>query len=951
MKEWIKKSCMLLFSASLLINSLTSLSVFAEETVAMTENQEINETEGNNAEEDEIEETVVTSETIDSKENVDIEQTNDLNEESVDESEEDIEDIIYEIVDVSIQTSEVYSGEKQSIRITMNNCDKITKATLKGFAEDKGAEVEYELTFVEENVLIFEVDHGLDGADKYSFTSLTIETEKGVMEFDLGAYKDRLTYFVRSDEKGSIVESGISFFSENQFTGKYGNDGRFVIVLDPGHDPGCNTRDWINGVWETDLNWKIALAMKAELEKYEGVEVYINREWSECPEESDGMDCLKARVTRAVNLQADLLISLHNNALGSGSLQYGANGTEIYISKYSDYYLESKGLAEIVERKLSEMGLESRGIRTRDYGSDGGWYDDGNSWDYYAINRHSTMMGIPSLLIEHAYMDNPGDLLFLRDSTKVDEMGRRDAQAIVEYYGLQYSKENGEISVTATTDGRFDIEITNVSAPYGIDKICVPVWSEKNGQDDLVWYEAQKSGSTWRVSVDLRDHNMDDGVYKMHLYYIEQGGINHLIKMTSAKAIVNKTVKADIAVTANDSMNGDFTVEISNLFVPYSIGKVYIPVWSEKNGQDDIVWYEASRDGNRWIANVKGSEHKYDSGVYQIHLYVCDTAGVMHGVKSTSTEISVSDLKKENGILNVVDKQASGDFKVQVEDVHAPYEISKVYIPIWSNKNGQDDLVWYEAQRKGNVWNVSVDVINHKLDEGKYNIHLYYVEPSGKMHFISSTTHDVAIDKNLKPVVSITSKDNVNGSFTVEITNLRPSYSIGKVYVPVWSEKDGQDDLVWYVADKVGSTKWKVDVKAGNHKYMTGTYHVHSYAEEPNGTLHFIQGTTIQVQMDMSKAERGRLSVVDNGNGSFTITISDINAPYDIKNVRVPVWSDRNGQDDLDWYIASRNGDAGSLTVNIKNHKNDTGKYNIHLYYEDMNGVEHYMNETAVIVK
>lgn len=848
MKEWIKKSCMLLFSASLLINSLTSLSVFAEETVAMTENQEINETEGNNAEEDEIEETVVTSETIDSKENVDIEQTNDLNEESVDESEEDIEDIIYEIVDVSIQTSEVYSGEKQSIRITMNNCDKITKATLKGFAEDKGAEVEYELTFVEENVLIFEVDHGLDGADKYSFTSLTIETEKGVMEFDLGAYKDRLTYFVRSDEKGSIVESGISFFSENQFTGKYGNDGRFVIVLDPGHDPGCNTRDWINGVWETDLNWKIALAMKAELEKYEGVEVYINREWSECPEESDGMDCLKARVTRAVNLQADLLISLHNNALGSGSLQYGANGTEIYISKYSDYYLESKGLAEIVERKLSEMGLESRGIRTRDYGSDGGWYDDGNSWDYYAINRHSTMMGIPSLLIEHAYMDNPGDLLFLRDSTKVDEMGRRDAQAIVEYYGLQYSKENGEISVTATTDGRFDIEITNVSAPYGIDKICVPVWSEKNGQDD-------------------------------------------------------------------------------------------------------IVWYEASRDGNRWIANVKGSEHKYDSGVYQIHLYVCDTAGVMHGVKSTSTEISVSDLKKENGILNVVDKQASGDFKVQVEDVHAPYEISKVYIPIWSNKNGQDDLVWYEAQRKGNVWNVSVDVINHKLDEGKYNIHLYYVEPSGKMHFISSTTHDVAIDKNLKPVVSITSKDNVNGSFTVEITNLRPSYSIGKVYVPVWSEKDGQDDLVWYVADKVGSTKWKVDVKAGNHKYMTGTYHVHSYAEEPNGTLHFIQGTTIQVQMDMSKAERGRLSVVDNGNGSFTITISDINAPYDIKNVRVPVWSDRNGQDDLDWYIASRNGDAGSLTVNIKNHKNDTGKYNIHLYYEDMNGVEHYMNETAVIVK
>lgn len=934
---------MLLLCAAMVVNSITPLSVFAEEETISIESEETPES-GETAGKIESEETG-TEETIGmtegAGESIETAQTDEANEVMETETEEDI---AYEIVDVSIKSKDIFAGDRQTIQILLNNCQKVTKATLRGNAEDKGAEIAYDFTAIEENALIFEIDYNQNEADRYAFTSLILETENGVEEYDLSAFSDILAYSVYSVDIGNSVDNGISLFSISQFTGIYGNDGKFVIVLDPGHDPGCNTRDWINGVWETDLNWRIALAMKAELEKYDGVEVYINREWSECPEESDGMECLEARVTRAANLHADLLISLHNNAMGSGSYQYAANGTGIYISKYSDYYLESKGLAEVVMRKLSEMGLGNRGIRTRDYGSDGGSYDDGNTWDYYAINRHGTMMGIPSLLIEHAYMDNPGDLSFLRDSAKVDEMGRRDAQAIVEYYGLQYNKESGEISVTPTTDGQFDIEITGVKAPYVIEKIYVPVWSAKNGQDDLVWYEAQKSENTWHITVDFRDHNMDDGTYNMHLYYIEQGGVNHLIKTTNAEAIVDHSVGVDVEITNKDSENGNFTIEISNLSVPYRINKVLVPVWSEENDQDDLVWYEAQKSGSKWVVNVKGSEHRYDSGKYQIHVYVCDANGAMHGVKSTSTEITVSDQKKEKGTLAVVNKQASGDFTVQIKDVNAPYEISKVYIPIWSNKNGQDDLIWYEAKKQGNVWNTSVDVGNHKLDQGKYNIHLYYAEPSGAVHFISSMVHDVAIDKNLKPAVSITNKDDVNGNFTVEITNLRPSYSIGKVYVPVWSDKDGQDDLVWYVADKVNRSKWKVDVKSGNHKYTTGQYQVHSYVEEPSGALHFIQGITTQVQMDESKAERGKLSIVDNGNGSFTITVNDVHALYSIKNVRVPVWSEKGGQDDLNWYIANRNGNTASLVVSKNNHRYDVGKYNVHLYYEDMAGVEHYID-------
>lgn len=497
--------------------------------------------------------------------------------------------IQYEVIDILLSSKEVEAESKQVVTILMNDTQNIQSAILNGFAANKGSEVQYKLTAVEENTLIFEINYIGDEADEYVLTSLEIETGEGLEIYDLSAYKDTLTYFVFSVDKGTSVESGISFFSINQFTGKYGNDGKFVIVLDPGHDPG----DWVNGVWETDLNWRIALAMKAELEKYESVEVYINREWSECPEESDGMDCLKARVTRGANLEADLLISLHNNALGSGNIQYAASGTEIYISKYSDYYAESKGLAEVVERKLSEMGLRSRGIYVRDYGSDGGFYDDGNSWDYYAINRHSTMMGIPSLLIEHAYMDNPEDLVFLRDSEKVDEIGRRDAQAIVEYYGLSMEKENGDITAALGGDALLDIEITNVSAPYFIEKVYVRMWSQKNSSDDSIWYELEKNGDAWKDTVDMHDHNLESGDYNIELYYIDKQGQYHLINSIVENIIFDDTL------TVNNKTETMYRVYNPNSGEHFYTRNVY-----EKNHLVSLGWND---EGVGWYAPTTGA--------------------------------------------------------------------------------------------------------------------------------------------------------------------------------------------------------------------------------------------------------------------------------------------------------------------------------------------------------
>ncbi|MGQ7458522.1 GBS Bsp-like repeat-containing protein, partial [Streptococcus suis] len=55
--------------------------------------------------------------------------------------------------------------------------------------------------------------------------------------------------------------------------------------------------------------------------------------------------------------------------------------------------------------------------------------------------------------------------------------------------------------------------------------------------------------------------------------------------------------------------------------------------------------------------------------------------------------------------------------------------------------------------------------------------------------------------------------------------------------------------------------------------------------------------------------------------------------------VLVPIWSDENGQDDLRWYTAVRQTDGTyKVSVSKKDHKNSTGTYHIHLYYQYSSG-------------
>lgn len=189
-----------------------------------------------------------------------------------------------------------------------------------------------------------------------------------------------------------------------------------VVVLDPGHG-GKNLGAEYDGYTEKDMTMIVATAMKEELEKYEGVEVYLTRD-------VDKDMSLEERAEFAASKNADFLFCLHFNM----SLGHELFGSEVWISAFGEEHQKGYSFASAEMELLEDAGLYPRGIKTR-------LNDDGE--DYYGIIRHSTARGLPSAIIEHCHLDEETDVAFYDSEEKLKQFGVLDATAVAKFYGLK----------------------------------------------------------------------------------------------------------------------------------------------------------------------------------------------------------------------------------------------------------------------------------------------------------------------------------------------------------------------------------------------------------------------------------------------------------------------------------------------------------------------------------
>ncbi len=236
-------------------------------------------------------------------------------------------------------------------------------------------------------------------------------------------------------------------FTANSFLSQAKTSTNLVVVLDPGHDSthlGCHYENFEEGL----ANLYIAYFCKQELEKYDGVTVYMTRTGLECPYGADTeskTSCLAARVDYAESVNADILVSLHNDY--DPDLDTSQNGSKVIIPNpnyKTDMYVTGHDLGQSILTELTKTGLNinnwklcpnGTGLVTRD--STSSTYPDGSARDYYALINQSKTAGFPCIIVEHAFCTNYSDRVnHLSTAEQYQELGIADATGIATYYGL-----------------------------------------------------------------------------------------------------------------------------------------------------------------------------------------------------------------------------------------------------------------------------------------------------------------------------------------------------------------------------------------------------------------------------------------------------------------------------------------------------------------------------------
>ena len=492
-----------------------------------------------------------------------------------------------------------------------------------------------------------------------------------------------------------------------------------------------------------------------------------------------------------------------------------------------------------------------------------------------------------------------------------------------------------------TMTGRFDVVISNVKAPNGVRTVSVPIWSETGGQDDLVWYTANRQANgTYTVNVKAADHKNSTGLYNVHLYYVQNNGqLTGVGGTTTTVAIGKKNqtpVSADLTIAKSES-DGTFTITAKNLQGFDGYKEVKIPFWSHANGMKDIIWYTPTRqaDGS-YTVTAKASDHENADGKYEAQVFYVDAKGQNKFVKKAFIDYTAS---KPSADLTITKSEKDGTFTITAKNLQGFDGYKEVKIPFWSHANGMKDIIWYTPTRQADgSYTVTAKASDHENADGQYEAQVFYVDAKGQNKFVKKAFIDFKNQSRPTASLLIQNNNKDTGTFDVIIKDVYSPKGVRTVQVPTWSDRDGQDDIRWYEATRQSNGDYKVSVKASDHKNSTGKYHIHLYYIQNDGSRVGVGSTTTEVEFRnaQTKTQTG-IKNVNSGAGTYMVTVDQAPQGRRIKNIRVAAWSKAH-QENLFWYSTAPSGTHTEVQVSVANHQYQSGNYTTHVYVDYVDG-------------
>ena len=364
-------------------------------------------------------------------------------------------------------------------------------------------------------------------------------------------------------------------------------------------------------------------------------------------------------------------------------------------------------------------------------------------------------------------------------------------------------------------------------------KIVHAVWSDEKGSDDLQWYDAGEESTEFNLS-----KHRGYGRYFVDTYENVNGKMIFLSGTTFHLENPKPIIETSFPQT------GIMEINVKN--VPDTMHRIVLPTWSDKKGQDDLQWYEASKnpDGS-YSARVELRKHNYDTGTYNIHLYGQSyVQPESTGITGTTVQVDSGKLPSDEEqkplftVENINPKQ--GTYTVKTTETSLSKPIQSVRVPIWSTSN-QSNLKWYTATPNGDgTFSATFDIRNHQALSGTYNNHVYVTYKDGSERSYAADAVSMSTDQIQAKVAVRKTEAN---RYEVTVTD---AYGDGDIILPTWSEVNGQDDIKWYTANKVGNGTYKFTVDTQNHK-GSGLFNTHVYRRKA-GQLIGLTGTSYQVE-------------------------------------------------------------------------------------------------------
>ena len=501
------------------------------------------------------------------------------------------------------------------------------------------------------------------------------------------------------------------------------------------------------------------------------------------------------------------------------------------------------------------------------------------------------------------------------------------------------AKASGTLSIENNNPvaGTFDAVVRNVEAPNGLKEVLVPTWSLENGQDDLIWHKAMREpDGSYRAKIKASDHKDSTGNYRADAYVVDTLNNRHYVA-EKIVAVDYARPSGTLSIENNNTAAGTFDAVVRNIVAPNGVKEVLVPSWSLEHGQDDLIWHKATKQGDgSYRVTIKASEHKGNKGNYRADAYVVDNSNNRHYI---AEKVVAVDYARPSGVLSIENNDtAAGTFDAVVRNIVAPNGVKEILVPSWSLAGGQDDLIWHKATLQSDgSYRVTIKATDHKNSTGKYRADAYLVDDSNTPFYLTEKVVEVI---QTRPTASLIIENNNAelGTFDAVVRNISAPNGIKEVLVPSWSLVNGQDDIIWHKATRQSDGSYRVTIKSDEHKNSLGNYRADLYIVDNTNQRHYITETVVDVKHNKPI---GTISIVNNNKdtGTFDVIIKDVYSPKGVRTVKVPTWSDKDGQDDIRWYEATRqaNGDY-KVSVKASDHKNSTGKYFVHLYYIQNDG-------------